>query len=81
MTISYKSIINKVNLEAIRFAPDGNLYTGYHVLSGRKIQFLVNKEVEISIVPNLADDLRIDLEVISGGVTQMISDIKNDITL
>lgn len=81
MIISYKSIINKINLEALRLAPDGNLYTGYHVLNGRKMQLSFGKEVEVYITPWLTEDLKIDVEVVVERTKQTFQNVKGDLEL
>lgn len=77
--ISYKSIIEKLNLEALLYAPDGNVLTGYQVLNNQKILFHKDDETEISILPILTSELVINVEVVSKGKIALFENVKKDI--
>ena len=80
ISISHKAIVDKLNLEAIRFAPDGNLLAGYQILNNKKILYKHDKNLEIYIIPHLINELTLDLEIIVNGSKRLINNMRQDVS-
>jgi len=81
MIINYKQVINKLNLEALKYAPDGNVFTGYQILNNKKILYKHDKNQKIYIILSLKSELEIDLEIITNSTKRTIKNVKEDINL
>lgn len=68
-------------IEALRLAPDGNIYTGYAALNNHKIEIKVRGVDRLVVTPVLLSELTFDVEVFIGNVTHYFKDVKDDVRI
>lgn len=80
--LSLKQIMNALNLQALRNAPDGNILTGFQVINGRNV--LIGREdgQEIYAIATLEGELKVAVVVVKDGRSpQVYENVTRDIDL
>lgn len=82
MTISYRSLLDALNVEALRVSPDGSVFSGYEVLKGKKVRYGSEDGREIFIIPLLLGELQLNLSIErAGAVERFVENVREDIEL
>lgn len=81
LKINYKTILSKLNLEALRRSPNGDLFTGYQILNNKKFKVLLDADTAIYITPRLESEIKMDIKVTWKQADKIIENFNKDIEI
>lgn len=79
ISISYNEIISTINLEAIKYSLNNNIFSGYEIIQNKKIPF--PKNPNIYLIPRLASTLTIDIEIHKESKIELIKNVTGDVNV